>query len=102
MTPMPNAPNPNAIFGEALARTPAPLPLSTVEEQLAQARGLNAQVPVQQQQAQELALKNQLTQRKVKNLQIMHDNLPGLLQASGGKWDEFCVQWLSRQRAGRR
>lgn len=94
MTPMPNAPSPNAIFGEALARTPAPLPLSTVEEQLAQTRGLNAQVPVQQQQAQELALKNQLTQRKVKNLQIMHDNLPGLLQASGGKWDDSVFNGL--------
>lgn len=87
MTPMPNAPNPNAIFGEALARTPAPLPLSTVQEQLAQTAGLNAQ-------AQETAANAQLKQRTVKNLQLMHDNLPALLQASGGKYDDSVFNGL--------
>lgn len=88
MTPMPNAPSPNAIFGQALARTPAPLPLSTVEQQMAQTAGLNAQVPIQQQTAQELALKNQLTRRAITNANLIRDNAGTLLQASGGKWDD--------------
>lgn len=39
MTPMPNAPSPNAIFGEALARTPAPEPLDVVLGRMTQTQG---------------------------------------------------------------
>lgn len=43
MTPMPNAANPNSIFGEALARTPAPEPLDVVLGRMAQTQGQNLQ-----------------------------------------------------------
>jgi hypothetical protein len=61
MTPMPNAPSPNAIFGEALARIPAPEPLDVIQGRMAQT------------QAQ--ALKNRQTQIEMAGDQALRDSL---------------------------